>query len=530
MCRDAGNPTAGDKLTVTSKPITPDPLPELTDAEKKLVHKINKTWHRDMALARLKADLQAAVEVELATIPIYLFTYYSLIRNARSGNNIRPCDMFANTAGSAIMSVAVEEMLHMTLSSNILYSLGQEPQLYLRAPSPYPTGLPHHNPKGPAGPHGDRDVKIPLSKLTYDQLWHFLQIEYPETLDAEPQDSNWDTIGQFYSYIRCLICSDHIHDNDFKKGDAKRQIQDFNYSPNNIDTVHPKEPFDPWKPAKPVRDPSWSKNNPAPSASETAEFLNAEDSFAAEKGDIEATPLISVSNKVQALTAIATICDQGEGFAPTGKPDEATDDQSDHEDSHYYKFLKLQAQFAQYDDRVEELPQNPPPPPQIAPVVTEADLEPVLVNFPSNPVTAQYTEDKHILLSNFCNGLFQYMFIMTETMYRLPPDPKVQKKFFNEGLHRSMIWCLDKLIQNMRGMELKGTKPTQYLAPTFENFSLGDRSEAFANLCNLGEKVIKAFDGQGPTWIVQTAISNTNTTPDGKVHSMHLPDVSKYWK
>ena len=35
------------------------------------------------------------------------------------------------------MSVAVEEMLHMSLSSNVLYSLGVEPLLYRNSPGPY---------------------------------------------------------------------------------------------------------------------------------------------------------------------------------------------------------------------------------------------------------------------------------------------------------------------------------------------------------------------------------------------------------
>lgn len=509
----------------------PDPLSKLTKAEKKLVKKIDQTWTREAALARLKADLQTAVEIELATIPIYLFTYYSIIRNAHTGNNIRVADQFANKAGAAIMSVAVEEMLHMSLSSNILFSLGVEPQLYMKAPSPYPSGLPYHNPKGPPGPKGDTQVKIPLAKLSYEQLWHFLQIEYPETTDAEPQDSNWDTIGQFYSYIRCLICSKHITDDDFKQGDAKRQIQHFNYSPNNIDTVHPSGPFDPWKPAPPGDDPKWTKANPYQSAAQVAQFDNAEDSFAAETGEIEATPLISIANKIEALTAIDTICDQGEGYANPN--DGETDDPSGEEASHYWKFLTLQAQFAQYENHTEELPKYPAPPPQIPPVMTEAFLDQVIVNFPENPTTASYTDEKHVALSNFCNGLFQYMFIMTETMYRIEPDPKFQKWFFNVGLHRSMIWILDKLIQNMRRIELPTPdgQPTQYLAPTFENISLGDRAHAFANLTALGNKVIKLWGPESSQAdLVDKALTFSDTTPDGKTHSMHLPDVSEYWK
>ena len=165
-----------------------DPRTRLTPSEIKLVIELDETSNRDDVLSELKANLQTAIEIELATIPIYLFTYYSIQRAEKSGENIRPCDLFADKAGGMIMSVAVEEMLHMSLAGNVLFSLGVAPILYGKAPGPYPTGLPYHNPTGPHGPHGGTEVKIPLSKLTYDQFWHFLQIEYPETRDAMPED------------------------------------------------------------------------------------------------------------------------------------------------------------------------------------------------------------------------------------------------------------------------------------------------------------------------------------------------------
>lgn len=524
----------GEEPHVTRQCEDPDPLTKLTAAEKVLVDHINATWSRRTAITRLKADLQTAVEIELATIPIYLFTYYSLERTSMTGNNIRPMDLYANKAAGVIMSVAVEEMLHMSLSSNILYALGQAPKLYNKAPQRYPTGLPYHNPKGPPGPDAATTVKIPLSRLTYEQLWHFLQVEYPETFDAAPQDRDWDSIGQFYSYIRCLICSKWITDADFQAGEAERQIQHFNYSPNNIDTIYPDQQFDPWKPASPANDPAWARHNTAPKASSAAVYPNAEDSFAAVQGDIEATPLISVANKIQAMTAIDTICDQGEGFAPQGGggEDEQKDDQSGKEESHYFKFLSLQAQFARYTDHIEKLATFPQPPQQLQPPITQDDLDVVLINFPDNPKTADYTDPKHIALSNFCNGLFSYMFIMTETMYRLPPDPEIQRRFFNEGLHRSMIWVLDKLILDMRTHKLKNNSPvTQYLAPTFENYDLGTPCQAFGNLIALGNEVIRQCGADSSAAsIVATAISATDKGRDGTVYPMHLPDVSVYWQ
>jgi hypothetical protein len=144
---------------------TPDPVTPLTPAEQAFVATLNTTWTREQVLTRLKTDLQTAVEIELATIPIYLYTYYSLVRNNESGETISDAQLYANKAGGIIMSVAVEEMLHMSLSSNILWSMGVMPQLYGKAPGVYPTGLPYHNPQGPVGPDGKTAVLIPLGKF-----------------------------------------------------------------------------------------------------------------------------------------------------------------------------------------------------------------------------------------------------------------------------------------------------------------------------------------------------------------------------
>ena len=168
-------------------------------------------------------------------------------------------------AGAAIMSVAVEEMLHMSLSSNILYCDGRRTAaLQKGAEANIRPPLPYHNRSGPKGPDGDTKVLIPLGKLGFMQLWHFLQIEYPEQWDALPQDRDWKTIGQFYSYIRCLISTKFIADADFQHGDAKKAIQPDYYSPNNVDTVYPPGKFDPWKPAPPGPMPAWTKKNTVP--------------------------------------------------------------------------------------------------------------------------------------------------------------------------------------------------------------------------------------------------------------------------
>ncbi len=483
-----------------------DPLRPLTPSEREMVAMLEQL-SREEILQQLKQNLQTAIEIELATIPIYLYTYYSIERTVTTAEQLDPASQFANKAGGVIMSVAVEEMLHMSLSSNILYSLGEAPQMYLHSPSPYPTPLPYHNPVGPPGPEGGRKVLIPLAKFGYEQFWHFLQIEYPEKVDAWPEDRNWNTIGQFYSYIRCLICCKQITDEDFQVNGADTQIQSYNYSPNNIDTVHPSGKFNSWGIPPVQGEPCPPPGNGCPSAAAAAEYSNQPDSHAGP------TELMTVSSKLEALQAIATICDQGEGYEHR-----ATDDPSRTEYSHYYKFLRLQAQLQRYPDHVEKLPSLPVPPDPIEPTVTDDELAEVIANFPDNPITrpvgvignSYVYPEEYWALSDLCNGVYQYMFIMTETVYRVPDQG--QKLFFNEGMHRSMIWVLDKLIQAMRRFELADG---HVLAPTFENFNLGSRQEAYGNLIGLTEAITDNSQLQAVSGI----IDNIKT----------LPDVSQYW-
>jgi hypothetical protein len=509
-----------------------DPVTRLTPEEQQLVAQINATSNRQQVLKELKANLQTAIEIELATIPIYLNAYYSINRNNNSGESIDNLQAFANKAGGVIMSVAVEEMLHMSLSSNILFSMGVAPQIYRKAPKAYPTGLPYHQPQGPKGPNGETAVLIPLAKLSFEQLWHFLQIEYPEQWDALPQDRNWQTIGQFYSYIRCLIHTKFVTDADFQQGAAAQAMQPYNYSPNNVDTVYPTGKFDPWKPAPgggPA--PAWSQTDGYPSGAEAARYPDRGDSHAG------ATELMTVASIADAACAIDTICDQGEGYPVPYLGPGDDDDPSKDEQSHYVKFLNLQAQYAAYKGTTESLPPEPPPPDLQLPTVTDKDLAAAgyVINFPDNPTAKGYPAE-YRAIADFCSACFQYMLIMSETIYRVPPQQ--QKLFFNEGLHRSMIWVLDKYIRTIRQIPIgKG----QFLGPVFEDVDLGPRKGSYKALAKFGaaaieaaNKVIKGLKPDDPLvsvmnnviWYVGVATPQPNNPA---ASAAHLPDVAPYW-
>ena len=506
-----------------------DPLESLTRAERACLHHINDTMSKGEILDSLREHLEIALTVELATIPIYLYTYYSINRKPTSNNSpmyppaegavpdipdhvgagrAEQIQLYANEAGGVIMSVAVEEMLHMSLASNILYSLGGNPQVYMKSPGPpnppgihYPVNLPHHATDGP----DMEPMEIPLSKLSYGQFWKFMEIEWPETPGAPPEPDNFETIGQIYSYIRCLVCAEALDDGDFQEHAGENQIQPEYYSANNVDTAYPSGHFDASQP------PSGAN-----SAAKNAGFLNREDSHA---GTDE---LLVIDSKLKAQQAIATICDQGEGYNPEviGK----TDDPSAQEESHYYKFVSLQARLEK-PEGYDEPTKGPKPPKSDVPPITAEEQGYFVVSVPDNPITRRdsapgggtaYASAVDQAVSDACNGLYQYMLILTETTFKVTGIQ--QKKLFNKGMHMSMIWILDKLVQKMREVPLGNG---EFLAPTFENICLGTRGEAFANL----NKLVKAAEDQ-----IAAAGSDTYS---GILYYIKLipdlPDVSPHW-
>src|SRR5437868_14819741 len=111
----------------------------------------------------LRDHLQWAIEVEHCTIPPYLSALYSIQANHNQ------------EAREVILSVFLEEMLHMTLAANILNAIGGQPQIdkpdFLRA---YPLYL----------PHSSKAFMVPIAKFSRETVGVFLKIERPEDADA----------------------------------------------------------------------------------------------------------------------------------------------------------------------------------------------------------------------------------------------------------------------------------------------------------------------------------------------------------
>jgi hypothetical protein len=296
--------------------------------------------------------------------------------------------------------------------------------------------------------------------------------------------------------------------------------------------------------------------------------MNEPDSHSGQNGQDweEDEELIPVTSKQEAFVALATICEQGEGYglpeaptteptaAPTGSQDDMDGDWRNYEpeDSHFWKFLKLQSQFSSFEGSVEQLP-----PWMMDTAINKLKQDAagqehysaetlisggLVYDFPDSPTSAQYPQ-YYAEINDFLSGLFQYMLILSETIYLVPSNGKDQTEgqidpqhlFFNEALHRSMIWVMDKYIQYMRGLPTipSGPHKGKHCAPTFENLSLGTREGAFDALTELGKKAVAAATVLSPgasAEYVQQLVNRAvdQLSPDGQ-HSMNLPDTAKYW-
>ncbi|HEX5749929.1 MAG TPA: ferritin-like protein [Archangium sp.] len=147
----------------------------------------------------LRAQLQAAIELEHATIPAYLTALYSI----KPGYNA--------AASQILLTVVIQEMLHMVIAANVLNAIGGSPQIDKPGfipvfPGPLPMGI-------------HEGLTVGLEKLTRGLVFNtFMVIEEPETklnfpvkqpklamFDAlrreEQPQPEFATIGEFYAAI-----------------------------------------------------------------------------------------------------------------------------------------------------------------------------------------------------------------------------------------------------------------------------------------------------------------------------------------
>jgi Ferritin-like len=135
----------------------------------------------------LKKSLQVAVELELATLPVYLSGMWSI--KSQSGEVFRLID-----------SVVREEMLHLGLACNMLKALKVSPKLRDRVPD-YPGHL----------PGGVRDdLCVYLAGLSIESAKMYMDIERPEHPLAQRTGAP-HTIGDFYDAILHAFQTVQLH-------------------------------------------------------------------------------------------------------------------------------------------------------------------------------------------------------------------------------------------------------------------------------------------------------------------------------
>ncbi len=134
----------------------------------------------------LKESLQAALKLELSTIPPYLCACWSI-------DNEKPN---ADYPIESIKAIVFEEMQHMGLVCNMMTTLSFTPEINTPDAVPkYPGPLP-----GGVNP----ELTVSLRKFSKTQLETFLEIEKPEhppIMPVEVLGEEFPTIGAFYDAI-----------------------------------------------------------------------------------------------------------------------------------------------------------------------------------------------------------------------------------------------------------------------------------------------------------------------------------------
>lgn len=380
--------------------------------------------------SEFREAMHHAIGLELATIPCYLSTYYSIHRTPSQEslfNSIRAkvdsdkkaeelamdIVLFANKAGGVIMSVAIEEMLHLSLSSNVHQALIGAPRLLeLGKGLTYPAHL----------FDDDHEFKINRGPLSIKQLIILLEIESPNVFQADP------TIGQFYDKIIEYV-DKKVKVKDFKARKGLPQLvpsQPY-YSQNSINTVY------------------YDKNH-------KPQFPS----------DHHSGGIIEVVDKESAVTAMQEIIEQGEGNSK-GEEFKLVDGMpvplhvtkagkvkmgpeyydAEGELSHFGKFMELYSLALHYDSKFKE---------------NELDdfFSYFVYDQAVNPKTSDYYPDTSSIYyqSQFANAIYTYILLMIETCYhkQLP----TQFEVFMMGIHKSMIWLLSEFGNTMR------TQPSYY--------------------------------------------------------------------
>jgi hypothetical protein len=495
---------------------------------------VNKLFkiHPSVTPNNFAVVMQQAIALELATIPTYLCTYYSIERALdqdvlydkilgqlnKEASDVENGPMaqelkvdvlvYANKSAALIMSVVIEEMLHLALASNVKQAIIGPPDLMgIGKVLSFPTMLDGHKPEFP----------INAAKLSLDQLSTFLQIESPapfvdpaDTAETDQSVIKYPTIGAFYDMIiECVTTNypgPYTQKPQLLPPEEAAPPRPY-YSQNSINTVY----YD-------------KKHNPV--------FASADDS-----GE-----LVGVRDAASAIKAMHVIQDQGEGnvtdnqdllkFDSNNMPiplpvvnGEVQFKPGDYDDiekkelSHFAKFLEAYSLGVYYKEKFAAIPG------------LDEFFSYFVSNQISNPKQAYYDagttpSDKELaLISQLGNAIFAYILLMIETCYY--KDEPTQFRVFMYGIHKSMIWLLSDIGNAMRGYNYQALDGNTYVASlTFEHYDFStsmDRPKK--QIIDLANKLIHSNGKDSSNawgWLVE---STDNGVTNNKQYLSSLPDV-----
>ncbi|HEX8742785.1 MAG TPA: ferritin-like protein [Thermoleophilaceae bacterium] len=137
---------------------------------------------------QLHVHLYQAAQVELSTIPLYLYAAYSI---QTSGDYQWDPGI---SAFRTIRSVVIEEMLHLCLVRNIMVATGAPAFSFYDEDfvTKYPSPMLHREP----------ELMLRLEPCTTKLMERvFMPLELPAKTSAPPQPDHYNTLGQFYAAI-----------------------------------------------------------------------------------------------------------------------------------------------------------------------------------------------------------------------------------------------------------------------------------------------------------------------------------------
>lgn len=412
----------------------------------------------------LEEVMQQVIALELATIPTYLSTYYSINRaqdqdklyakihaqltqsGKLSADKIDQLAqelkldvlVYANKSAALIMSVVIEEMLHLALACNVKHAVCQVPPdlMGIGKVLSFPTVLGGHEP----------EFEIDAAKLSLEQLTTFLMIESPDEFKdrySEPllkSTLEYKTIGKLYEklikYIDCDPPISYKSTPQLLPPEKTGRPRPY-YSENSANTIH------------------YDRNH-------KPQFANTDDSGG----------LVGVYDSISAVEALNRIIEQGEGSTtsqnkldhhtliwdrtkkpfPMPKPMKVVDGDKDgdggktveylpgdYEDdikevAHFAKFLEAYSLGEYYQEKFMKIHGLDD---FFSYFVYDQDINASQADYDASGNAAL------ALCNKLGNALFAYILLMIETCYY--KDESTQYDLFMYGIHKSMIWLLSEV-------------------------------------------------------------------------------------